>query len=42
MRPRRPRGSSKVEEHPGVRDMSVEDWGGAGQGSRMQECIATA
>jgi hypothetical protein len=24
-RPRRPRGSSEVEEHPGVRDMSVED-----------------
>jgi hypothetical protein len=42
MRPRRPRGSSKVEEHPGVRDMSVEDWGGAGQGSGMQECVATA
>jgi hypothetical protein len=41
-RPRRPRGSSKVEEHPGVRDMSVDDRGGAGLGSEMQECVATA
>jgi hypothetical protein len=40
--PRRPRGSSKVEEHPGVRDMSIEDRGGAGLGSRVRECIATA
>jgi hypothetical protein len=41
-RPRRPGGSSEVEERPGVRDMSVEDWGGAGLGSRMRECVATA
>jgi hypothetical protein len=42
MRPRRPGGSSKVEEHPGVRDMSIEDWGRVGLGSRVRECVATA
>jgi hypothetical protein len=41
-RPRRPGGSSEVKEHPEVRDMSVEDRGGAGRGSGMQECVATA
>jgi hypothetical protein len=41
-RPRRPRGSSKVEEHPGVRDMSIEDQGEAGLGSGVQEYVATA
>jgi hypothetical protein len=41
-RPRRPRGSSKVEEHPGVGDISVEDQGRARLGSRVHECIATA
>jgi hypothetical protein len=41
-RPRRPIGSSKVEEHPGIRDMSVEGRGRAGLSSRMQECVATA
>jgi hypothetical protein len=42
LRLRRPGGSSEVKEHPGVRDMSIEDWGGAGLGSRVQECIAPA
>jgi hypothetical protein len=41
-RPRRPGGSSKVEEHPEDGDMSVEDQGGAGQGSGVRECVATA
>jgi hypothetical protein len=41
-RPRRPRGSSKVEEHPEDGNMSVEDQGRAGLGSGVQECIATA
>jgi hypothetical protein len=42
LRPRRPGGSSKVKEHPGVRDMSVEDRGGAGLGSGVQECVSMA
>jgi hypothetical protein len=42
MRPRRPRGSSEVKEHPEVRDMSIEDWGRARLGSKVQECVATA
>jgi hypothetical protein len=41
-RPRRPGGSSEVEEHPGDGNMSVEDWGGAGLGSEVRECVATA
>jgi hypothetical protein len=39
--PRRPGGSSKVEEHPGDGNMSVEDQGGAGPGSGVRECVAT-
>jgi hypothetical protein len=39
---RRPRGSSKVEEHPGSRDVSVEDQGGAGLDSGVRECVAAA
>jgi hypothetical protein len=34
--------SSKVREHPGDRDMSIEDWGGARWGSKVQECVAMA
>jgi hypothetical protein len=41
-RPRRAGRSSKVEECPEDGDMSVEDRGGAGLGSGVQECIATA
>jgi hypothetical protein len=41
-RPRRPGGSSKVKEHPGDGVLSVEDWGGAGLGSGVQERVATA
>jgi hypothetical protein len=41
-RPRRPGGSSKVKEHPGVRDMSVEDRSRAGLGSGVRECVAMA
>jgi hypothetical protein len=40
--PRRPRGSSKVKEHPEDGNMSVEDQGRAGLGSRVQECVAMA
>jgi hypothetical protein len=41
-RPRRARRSSKVEEHPEDKDMSVGDQGEAGLGSRVRECVATA
>jgi hypothetical protein len=41
-RPRRPGGSSEVEEHPGDGDVSVEDRGGAGLGSGVRECVVTA
>jgi hypothetical protein len=41
-RPRRAGRSSEVREHPGDGDMSVEDRGGAGLGSEVQECVATA
>jgi hypothetical protein len=41
-RPRRARRSSEVKECPGVGNMSIEDWGRAGLGSRVQECVATA
>jgi hypothetical protein len=41
-RPRRAGGSPKVKERPGDGNMSVEDQGGAGLGSRVQECVATA
>jgi hypothetical protein len=41
-RSRRPRESSEVEEHPEDGNMSVEDRGGAGLGSGVQECVATA
>jgi hypothetical protein len=41
-RPRSAGRSSKVGEHPGDRDMSVEDQGGARLGSGVQECVATA
>jgi hypothetical protein len=34
--------SSKVEEHPGDGNMSVEDRGGAGLGSGVQECVGAA
>jgi hypothetical protein len=42
MRPRKAGRGSEVEEHPGDRDMSVEDRGGAGLGSGVRECVATA
>jgi hypothetical protein len=42
MGPRRPGGSSEVEEHPGDGNMSIEDQGGAGPGSGVRECVATA
>jgi hypothetical protein len=41
-RPRRPGGSSEVKEHPKDGNMSVEDQGGTGLGSEVQECVATA
>jgi hypothetical protein len=42
LRPRRARRSSKVKEHPGVRDMFVEDQGRARLGSGVRECVVTA
>jgi hypothetical protein len=42
LRLRKAGGSSKAEEHAGDKDMSIEDWGRARQGSGVQECIATA
>jgi hypothetical protein len=42
LRPRRAGGSSKVIEHPADRNMSVEDWGGAGLGSGVRGCVAMA
>jgi hypothetical protein len=39
---RRARRSSKVEECPGVGDMSIEDRGGARLGSGVWEYVATA
>jgi hypothetical protein len=41
-RSRRAGRSSEIEEHPGDRNMSVEDWGGAGLGSGVRECVAMA
>jgi hypothetical protein len=41
-RPRRPGGSSEVEEHLGDGNMFVEDQGRARLGSGVQECIAMA
>jgi hypothetical protein len=34
--------SSEIEEHLGDGNMSVEDWGGAGLGSGVWECVAMA
>jgi hypothetical protein len=42
LRPRRPRRSSKVKEHPEDGNMSVEDQGGAGLGSEVWQCVETA
>jgi hypothetical protein len=41
LRLRRPGGSSKVK-HPGDMNMSIENRGGARQGSVVQECVAMA
>jgi hypothetical protein len=41
-RPRRAGRSSEVKEHPEDGNMSIENQGKAGLGSRVQECVATA